>query len=448
MNPPLVVLGVFVAAVLIRQVFVLAAVVRSTRFLRKGGMRSSDDGVTAVSDPIFFIVVPVLRETAVITEAVAHFRALAQGHAATLVIVTTAREAAEAAQHRGGNHTMALVNDLAESGNFVHLHYRDAAGLKADQLNFAVAYCASVLASGVPLSRVFVICYDADSRPPRSSLADFGQAIATHPESSVFHQSSRFELHTTAMKSDRGLLTRLSRAICDGGALRANRFVVGFELPRLINRTCAVGAIKRNTCSYVYAHVTTHGLCVRLALLLDLPFPARSPLEDMHYSFYLGSRNLPMVAVASLDCSEVPDSVLGQVQQAARWFYGPGRFLRYLKDPATQHGWRARVQAASAFGSTLEWLGCALIPPSTVAILFFADGLLRAAAGLLVILYAAQLLLTDRTLGTTGAVPMRLVRMLACPAACTLFGLGGLLGACRLLRGGSGIGKTERRRPT
>ncbi|MGH3932002.1 MAG: hypothetical protein ACRDTF_18735, partial [Pseudonocardiaceae bacterium] len=62
---------------------------------------------------------------AVITEAVAHFRALAQGYAATLVIVTTAREAAEAAQHRGGNHTMTLVNGLAEGGSIVHLHYPD-----------------------------------------------------------------------------------------------------------------------------------------------------------------------------------------------------------------------------------------------------------------------------------------------------------------------------------
>ena len=52
----------------------------------------------------------------------------------------------------------------------------------------------------------------------------------------------------------------------------------------------------------VYAHVTGHGLCVRLSLLEQLPFPARSPLEDMHYSFILGSRGLPMVPVPSLDC--------------------------------------------------------------------------------------------------------------------------------------------------
>lgn len=75
----------------------------------------------------------------------------------------------------------------------------------------------------------------------------------------------------------------------------------------------------------MYAHVTSHGLCVRLPLLEKLPFLPHSPLEDMHYSFILGSRSLPMVAVPSLDSAEVPGTMTAQVQQAARWFFGrPG----------------------------------------------------------------------------------------------------------------------------
>jgi hypothetical protein len=445
MSSSMVVLGILVTAVLIRQVFVLVAVARSARFLRQTHVTPPAVAATAGSNHVFFIIVPILRETAIIAESVVHFAGLARGHAVTLVIVTTAREAAEESPHQGSKDTITLVDELTSDGGFVHLHYPDAAGLKADQLNFAAAYCASTLPRDAPSSHAFMICYDADSRPPLGSLADFAQAIANFPESSVFHQSSRFELRTAPQRPGRGLLTWLSRAVCDGGALRANRFVLGFELPRLINRTGAVGSVKRRACSYVYAHVTTHGLCVRLSLLLELPFPARSPLEDMHYSFYLGSRDLPMVAVPSLDRAEVPESVTEQVRQAARWFYGPGRFLCYLRDPATQHGWRARAQAVSACGSAIEWLGCAVIPSSAIVAVLLTEGLLRAAAGVLVALYAAQLVLTDRVLGSHADRHMRLVRMLACPMAATLFGLGGFLGAARLLSGGSGIGKTERR---
>ncbi len=439
--------GALVVGVLVRQLVVLAAIVRSGRFLTRATTAHEAEQTTPGHDPVFFVIVPVLREAAVIAEAVTHFEAVVQGHAAQLVIVTTAREAAEGSLQHDAGDTVTLVERLAAEHSFVHLHYPDPRGLKGDQLNFAAAYCASTLLGEVPASDAFLVCYDADSRPPLDSQTHFAKAAAGSPQASVFHQSSRFELRGTAPQHG-GLRSRLSHAVSNGGALRANRFVLGFEIPRLVNRTRAVSAIKRAACSCVYAHVTTHGLCVRLALVPELPFPEQSPLEDMQYSFYLGSRDLPMVAIPSLDCAEVPDSALAQVRQAARWFFGPARSLSYLTDPATRSGWRARLLAVSALGSAVEWLACAVVPAATALLLLYADGLWRATAGALAATYLAQLLLTDRLLGSPAPVRSRIVRMLACPLATTLFGLGGFIGAVRLLRGGSGVGKTERRKIT
>ncbi len=103
---------------------------------------------------------------------------------------------------------------------------------------------------------------------------------------------------------------------------------------------------------------------MRLSLVLELPFPARSPLEDMHYSFYLGSRNLPMIAVPSLDRAEVPPTVRGQIGQAARWFFGPAEFRRYLRDPATRPArgrgcWPPRLRVGPGVA------GCAVVPAAT-----------------------------------------------------------------------------------
>jgi hypothetical protein len=338
------------AAGVARQAFVLSGIVRSGRFLRQETDPQPASGHSGAAVR-FFIVVPVLREAAILPAAVAHFQALACGHAATVVIVTTAREAAEAPRHPAAADTVAAARELARDGKCVHLHYPDPLGLKADQLNYAAASCAAMLPDGVPSSQAFLACYDADSRPPLDSLARFTRAIEGHPGADVFHQSSRFE---SRQQPAAGPLRRLRAAVCDAGALRANRFVLGFELPRLLNRSGQVSALKRALWSGVYAHVTSHGLCVRLSLLDRLPFPARSPLEDMHYSFILGSRGLPMVPVPSLDSAEVPGSVTAQVQQAARWFFGPARFARYLKDPAARAGWPATVMAASAAGSAAE----------------------------------------------------------------------------------------------
>jgi hypothetical protein len=171
--------------------------------------------------------------------------------------------------------------------------------------------------------------------------------------------------------------------------------------------------------------------------------PARSPLEDMHWSFRLGTRGVPIVALPSLDVSDVPDRSGDQIRQAARWFVGPGRALRYLHDPAIQQGWRARIQAASALGSAIEWLACAVVPAFTFATMLLADGSIRTIALAITALYVAQLGVTEVAMGSRDRLGRRVVRIIACPVATTLFGIGGVVGAIRLLRGDPLIGKTD-----
>ncbi|HEY2576892.1 MAG TPA: glycosyltransferase family 2 protein [Streptosporangiaceae bacterium] len=431
-----------VTAGCMRQLFVLSAIVRSRRFLRHGPHGPLAGAMCGTMPPSFFIVLPLLREAIALRQAVAHFQAVACGHAARVLVVTTARETAEAGQHATAGDTIALARELAEEGRCLHVHYPGRLGVKADQLNYAAARCAVMLPAGVASSQAFLVCYDADSRPPLDSLACFTQAIADSPGADVFHQSSRFECRSRPAGP---LLRGWPRvAVCDAGALRANRFVLGFEIPRLLNRSEQATTVKRALCSGVYAHVTGHGLCVRLSLLENLPFPARSPLEDMHYSFILGSRGLPMIAVPSLDAAEVPATVMAQVQQAARWFFGPARVAQYLKNPAVRPGWRARIIAASAFGSAAEWIGCALVP--ALICILIADGTpaVRITAVCFTAICAVQVVLTEAWFGAPARPGVRLARMAAFPLACTVHGTGGLIGAARLLAGGSGAGKTER----
>lgn len=430
------------AGVLLRQCFVLMAIVRSARFLRAGRKPIHDAASQEEHGPTFFVLVPVLRETAIVADAVSHFRAMADGHPAQLVVVTTEREAAQGPSAEGAITTGTIVEGLAAGGKLLHLHYPDPHGIKADQINFAVDYCAMLLGD-VAASNAFVVVYDADSRPPLDSLARFEHAIATQSEASVFHQSSTFELR--AAGHARHGLTGLGRLVCDGGALRANRFVTGFEIPRLLNRSAGAPRYKRSACSYVYAHVTGHGLCVRLSVMRELPLPARSPLEDMHWSFRLGTHNVPMIAIPSLDVAEVPDWPVDQVRQAARWFFGPGRALQYLRDPTIKSGWRARILAASAIGSAVEWLACAFLPALTLVVVVMSDGVVRGLAIAVVTVYVVQLLVTEGAVGAHDSFGRRLARVAACPVATGLFGIGGFVGAARLLRGGSGVGKTERR---
>jgi Glycosyl transferase family group 2 len=423
-------------AATLRQALVLRSILRSHRFLRQATHPAASPGTGSNGEPRVFILLPVLRESALISQSVQHFNGVARGHNAVVVVITTERERAEAAPRGERIDTVTLAAQIAADGECLHLHYPDVRGVKADQLNFAVQTLTEQL---VDPDNTWALCYDADSRPPLDTLDRFLAALTVHPGTDVLHQSSRFEVRDRT-------LGPLTTALADAGALRANRFVLAYELPRLLNRSAA-GTLKRKLSSYVYTHVTGHGLFVRVSLLRDVPFPAGSPLEDMHYSFILNSRNAVMQPIPSLDVADVPASVSVQVEQAARWFYGPGRFRRYLRDPSTSPGLRAQILSASAASICAEWLSCAVVPASIVVAIWKGSPVVRATASTFVGAYATQLAVTDVVMSPALSPGSRLARLLNYPGACTLFGMGGVVGAVRLITGNSGQGKTERSTP-
>ncbi|MDQ3342993.1 MAG: hypothetical protein M3524_05410, partial [Actinomycetota bacterium] len=414
-----------------RQAAVLVGAARAGSFIHRAQLPSPATGAAAAE---FVVVLPVLREAPHLRSTVEHLAGLPSSMPKTVVVVTTAREQAEDTSPRGSA-TYAQAETLAREGACVHLHSPDERGLKADQLN----YVAQTLADGS--DRQFLVCYDADSRPPKLSLLDFEHAIASRPGAHVFHQSSGF-LAPQPPAGRRN--TRIGGALAGAAAVRANRFVLGFELPRLMVRDRPVGAVRRRVAPLVYTHVTGHGLCVRMALLQTMPFARRSALEDMRFSFHACARGLEMVPVRSLDRAEVPYSLAAQAKQSARWFAGPARAAAYLRDDPSLNGWRHWALVVSALASSLEWLLCAAVPASTAAAVLRGRGTTRVAGAGVTALYFAQACLADLVLGSPASAVSRTTRIALSPLSVTVFGIGGIGGAARLLAGRTPTGKTER----
>jgi len=387
-------------------------------------------------------MVPVLREGSILRSAIDHLDLLRRTHLAHIVVVTTQREVAEAASHPDAADTLEVARTLAREGRVIHLHYDDPLGVKGDQLNFAVARCRELLQES--FEDAFVLVYDADSRPPTRSLSEFSRAICNNPTVDVFHQSSVFEVRGDKKIADKTGPAYLRRMLVESGALRANRFVLAYELPRLLSRAALRGPLRRTITSYVYTHVTGHGLCIRASLLKCLPFPARSPLEDMHYSFILGSHNIAMVPIPSLDSAEVPPSLQAQFEQAASWFQGPARFAQYFSDDAIRSGPRAWSLALTAAAISLEWLSCAFMPALLFGVAMFGTSTAQLLATAILGLFLFQLLVTELVLGSSSSPGHRLGKLVVFPIVVTLFGIAGWVGALKLLVGGSFQAKTER----
>lgn len=133
-----------------------------------------------------------------------------------------------------------------------------------------------------------------------------------------------------------------------------------------------------------------------------------------------------------------------QFRQLSRWFFGPARFLMYLRDPAVPPGLRSYALAASAAGITVEWLYCGVAVPVLLAGICWGDRGALPLTGVFLVVYTSQLVAVDCYLAPAAPLISRLLRLAAYPFVFMLFGLAGMSGLFQFLRGQSGSGKTER----
>lgn len=121
----------FFAAAAVRHLLVLRGIFRSRRFLQAGtatagvtaapGTGPGDSRVSDAAAPVLRVVVPVLREAAILDDTLDHFTRLTRGTGAPPIIVTTAREHAEQHLHPTDD-TVQKVRQAAAAGRCTHLH--------------------------------------------------------------------------------------------------------------------------------------------------------------------------------------------------------------------------------------------------------------------------------------------------------------------------------------
>jgi len=345
----------------LRYLAVLLGELRTVRFLRDRRVHGVDR-----KEPAVYVVIPVLREQHTIEGAVAHFTSLPYP-ALELVVVTTAREG------DGVGTTAEVARQLASQYHFAWLHYPEKEGAKADQINFAVDWIAARV--GNRMEQTFVAIYDADSRPHESTLKYFAQSLRLQPNIRAFQQSALFVFRG---ESGGGWFNRF---LLRGSAVRATRFVLAFEIPRLLNKLAFYNRsslLRRLVGMWTYAHCVGHGLFVRLDLVHTVRFPPRAILEDMFYGFILNDLREPVVPLPVLDVAEVPTSISQLFYQMARWFWGPGltvSYYWYVRERYTQKNSPKLIRVLPAVAGVMyamSWLGTSAVFVGTLIALLIA----------------------------------------------------------------------------
>lgn len=372
------------------------------------------------------VLLPVFDEpSSLIDDAIQHF--LRVGVDPARIWVFTSERQRQTASQSGSVPTVDTVGGLSAHYGTKKVHCNDPLGVKADQVNAGILE----LRRTIPYQEwrdTLVSVYDIDSRPASSAVQSMVRTSIAFPMVDVFQLSSRFRLAMPAPKA-------FTRFVTDAGALRANRYVLSSELPKLLNRHPGTSPLRRIISRFSYAHITGHGVGFRLEMLIREPLPSRCPMEDVVYGLRLAAMDVHVVSVPGTDVASVPPTLREQFKQQARWFGGPLSGLKAIRDERTKSGRHLGVFAATMF-ALLEWLSAAFTIPLLVCAIASRRPKRRRAIQLLCGICFAELISAEQALGAPSPVTARIARLAAYPAANTLFGAAGWWSLLRYLSDG------------
>jgi cellulose synthase/poly-beta-1,6-N-acetylglucosamine synthase-like glycosyltransferase len=373
--------------------------------------------------PKVLIVVCALREQASLGDTVRHFQALEYPERQRrILIVTTERERQEGQSFPlHGSDTIYIAEDLQRRyADVRHLHFPDPAGLKSDQMNYAIARFADVCPDWKP-DEAFFAFYDADSRPAANVLLMFAAVFERYPQSNIFQQSATYVDNFFSFDE----LPLLSRLLLRAQAFKQTRFTFAYEIPRIrrVLRYC-LGQSRSLLAMATFAPCVAHGLIVRGTLLAALPFQKRYVPEDMFWGFVASSLRHPIVFFASLDSSQTPGTVGQAFGQLSRWFQGPLLTIRYVHfleeyHPRVYVRERLRVWLMCLFGlyDATVWIATSFIWWFLVAMSVYFGSWIAVLTVIWLVLYEISVYtLMKRFLPERQATPVQVISTLVCGA--------------------------------
>ncbi|MDX2819954.1 glycosyltransferase [Streptomyces ipomoeae] len=287
------------AAYTVRSLYMTASMALSYRCLRSEANQAEHASPGGV--PGLTVIIPALREQAVIPRSLAHFADLAaQWPQLRVLVVTAAREAAETPSDR--QTTEALCRDLARGHNerlareVFHVVSYPGQGRRASQLNYAVAALEELL----PPSDDYIAVFDADAVPDARLRSQFAQAAAGRP--AMIQQPM-----LPAFPAGRGRRS----AVMAGQDLASFRRTLGIEYRRIkVARRCAPGRRPRLLTALARPMVygVGSGLIVRRDKIEDIGF-FQEPHDDLAVGHRLSMAGEPIAVLPSVNIVEPYQSV-------------------------------------------------------------------------------------------------------------------------------------------
>ncbi len=181
--------------------------------------------------------------------------------------------------------------------NIVHLHYDKYNGIMADQLNFAINWLRKEMEAS---EQDYFCLYNADSRPSFKTFACIIETIVKNKYPQVIQQYSCAFLNIKEVN-----------LLLKGFAV----YQTNFELRQgFINSNYQM---KKNR----YRYIVGHGLIIRFDVLVSLKgFDNSFWCEDICLSNVLIQKKIPIIPLPIIEIMEIPNKLSSLIKQNAVWY--------------------------------------------------------------------------------------------------------------------------------
>jgi Glycosyltransferase like family 2 len=212
-----------------------------------------------------------------------------------------------------------LAAELAASCQPVaHYHYPGRDGGMVQQLNYAIrAEIGRSRATGDSLERLFLVIYNADSRPHPGTLRAAAALVAQWENAAggparLIQQSAVFTANIGSLGGGP------QGTILTGAGWLQSRWTLSREIPRLRRQAAAARAGRR---LMPLAHCVGHGLMIRADLFEELNGLAESTVnEDLALGYLACAAGIPIDPLPLLEEADTPVTVGSWLGQARQWF--------------------------------------------------------------------------------------------------------------------------------
>lgn len=196
------------------------------------------------------------------------------------------------------------------------IDYPETVGLMSHQLNYA----CRLIGNRFEDENTFFLIYNADSEVSDNLIVTLRKYLEVFPNARVIQQSSVFLSNYDTFEG------QLSKPFLQAIALLQTRWTLVHELPRIF------GQMKPGVSSYLEcAHVVGHGLFIRHDALSEVGyFPTEYPNEDLALGYFLKAKGERIHYFPLLENSESPRSFSRVLDQYRTWFYAYISYPRYI----------------------------------------------------------------------------------------------------------------------